>query len=597
MFGLCSLYKNIDFVNGSVFAVIAPFSQECYDATDLILYKERSIIMKRNCYTRLMALLLAVVMLLAMTACSEGAVSETAAQTSEPSAAAPETPETPDAPETSQEDAPLASAEETVETANIFPLEETETFSLYYPWSPRFVELGYSSPNDFTFFPALEALTNVHIDFTAVGADVFSENFLLMMATQDYTDMYFNCTASYNGGISKAIEDGAWIDLSDLVAENAPNYTALMASDPDFYRANYTDEGALGQFMQYYENSFNNGGMMVRQDWLTALGLDVPETYDDWYNVLSAFTREYGLQNSIISSTPTSGYYTQTDTGFIVDDGKVVNVWSDKEYAVPWITEAKKWYEAGIFSSSALVENGIPDQEGRSMVLSGEVGIFSVDIDLIHVYEEQMADSGYVGTPIPRPVVEAGSIPYDATQSEFGHGITISSACENPELAVQWMDFWYSEEVQLLANYGIENDTFTYDEAGTPHFTDKVLDDEDGLNFALFKYVVDWGPTVLDWNRKLDSYTDTQLDAMEVWKKVDSSNGYPSYATFTTEESNIISQYYTDVQTIVDEQQPKFIMGEKSMDEFDAYVETLKSAGLDQVIECYQAAYDRYMAR
>lgn len=47
----------------------------------------------------------------------------------------------------------------------------------------------------------------------------------------------------------------------------------------------------------------------------------------------------------------------------------------------------------------------------------------------------------------------------------------------------------------------------------------------------------------------------------------------------------------------MDEQQPKFIMGEKSMDEFDAYVEMLKSAGLDQVIECYQAAYDRYMAR
>lgn len=160
--------------------------------------------MKRNCYTRLMALLLAVVMLLAMTACGEGAVSETAAQTSEPYSTAPETPETPDAPETSQEDVPQASAEETGETANIFPLEETETFSLYYPWSPRFVELGYSSPNDFTFFPALEALTNVHIDFTAVGADVFSESFLLMMATQDYTDMYFNCTASYNGGISKA---------------------------------------------------------------------------------------------------------------------------------------------------------------------------------------------------------------------------------------------------------------------------------------------------------------------------------------------------------------------------------------------------------
>lgn len=545
---------------------------------------------KYHWYASFMALLLSAVMLFSMTAC--GGSTATASDSTEASAASEPDKEVPAEEEASPEEASVPA-----EVPSIFPLEETATFSLYYPWSPRFVELGYSSPNDFTFFPELEKLTNVHIDFTAVGADVFSENFLLMMATQDYTDMYFNCTANYNGGISKAIEDGAWIDLAELVAEYAPNYTALMASNDDFYRANYTDEGALGQFMQYYENSFNNGGMMVRQDWLTALNLDVPETYDDWYQVLSAFTREYDLQNSIISSTPTSGFYTSTDTGFIVVDDEVVNVWADKGYAIPWLTEANKWYEAGIFSSSALVTNGITDQDGRSMVLSGEVGIFNVDIDLIHVYEEQMADSNYQGTPIGRPVVEAGAVPNDATQSEFGHGITISSACADPELAVQWMDFWYSEEVQLLANYGIEGDTFTYDDAGVPHFTEKVLNDEDGLNFALFKYVVDWGPTVLDWNRKLDSYTDTQLAAMEVWKNVDSSMGYPTYATFTTEESNVISQYFTDVQTIVDEQQPKFIMGELSLDDYDAFIETLNQAGLDKVTECYKAAYERYMAR
>lgn len=490
-----------------------------------------------------------------------------------------------------------ASSDAPAEVESIFPLEETKTFSLYYPWSPRFVELGYSSPNDFTFFPELEKLTNVHIDFTAVGADVFNDNFLLMMATQDYTDLYFNCTANYNGGISKAIDDGAWIDLADLVAEYAPNYTALMASDEDFYRANYTDEGALGQFMQYYENSFNNGGLMIRQDWLDTVNMEAPVTYDDWFDVLSAFKNQYGLQNSIITSTPVSGFYTQTDNGFVIKDGKVDCVWSDKDLALPWLEVANKWYEAGLFTSSALVENGIPDQEGRSMVLSGEVGIFNVDIDLIHIYEDLMSDPNYKGTPIAKPVVKAGDVPNDATQSEFGHGVTISTACDDPELAVQWMDFWYSEEVKLLANYGIEGDTFTYDDAGKPHFTDKVLNDEDGLNFALFKYVVDWGPTVLDWDRKLDSYSDTQLAAMEIWNRVDSSMGYPAYATFTTEESAIISEFYTDVKTIVDEQQPKFIMGEMSMDDYDRFVDTLMSAGLDQVIECYQASYERYMSR
>lgn len=556
--------------------------------------------MKKN-HIRLLSIACAAAMMLALLAgCGDAASSAPEASKSgqavssapEASAAEPaaqDQPETPDA-ESAAEAAPA-------EEESIFPLEETATFSLYYPWSPRFVELGYSSPNDFVFFPELEKLTNVHIDFTAVGADVFNDSFLLMMATQDYTDMYFNCTANYNGGISKAIEDGAWIDLADLVDQYAPHYKALIDSDPDFKRANYTDEGALGQFMQYYENSFNNGGMMVRQDWLDEVGMDAPVTYDDWFDVLSAFKSQYGLQNSIIMSTPTSGYYTQTETGFIVKDGKVDNVWADKDLALPWLEEAAKWYDAGLFTSSALVENGIPDQDGRSMVLSGEVGIFNVDIDLIHVYEEQMAGDSYKGTPIRRPVVNEGDTPNDATQSEFGHGITISTACSDPELAVQWADFWYTEEVKLLANYGIENDTFTYDSEGKPHFTDKVLQDEDGLNFALFKYVVDWGPTVLDWDRKVDSYTDAQVEAKDVWADVDSSQGYPSYATFTTEESATVSELLSDIQTIVDEQQPKFIMGEQPLSDYDDFIDTLYGAGLDEVIACYEASYQRYMSR
>lgn len=490
-----------------------------------------------------------------------------------------------------------ASVEAPPVVESIFPLEETETLSLYYPWSPRFVELGYDSPNDFKFFSELENRTNVHIDFTAVGADIFSENFLLMMATQDYTDMYFNCTANYSGGISKAIEDGAWLDLSEMMDRLAPNYTALMDADPDFYRANHTDEGAVGQFMQYYENSFNQNGLVIRKDWLDAVEQDVPVTYDQWYDALCAIKNQYGLSNTLITGAPESGFYNQTENGFVVKDGTVTCVWTDEAMAKPWLEISKKWYEAGLFTSSALVKNGIPDQEGRSMVLSSEVAVFSVDIDLFPIYEEQLRDSGYVGTAVSRPVVNEGDTPYDAMQTIYGHGITISSACADPELAVQWVDNFYTEDIELLANYGTEGETFTYDADGVPHFTDMVLNDEDGLNFALFKYVVDWGPTVLDWNRKLDSYTEEQLHTIDVWSDVDSSMVYPTFATFTTEESAVISEHYTDISTLVQEFQPKLIMGEMNLADFDEFVQMLEDAGLSEVTECYQNAYDRYMNR
>ena len=40
----------------------------------------------------------------------------------------------------------------------------------------------------------------------------------------------------------------------------------------------------------------------------------------------------------------------------------------------------------------------------------------------------------------------------------------------------------------------------------------------------------------------------------------------------------------------------KFIIGTESLDSWDTYVETVKSMGIDKVIEAEQSAYDRYMS-
>lgn len=502
----------------------------------------------------------------------------------------------PDSEATTEADPSEASAAEPEEYVSIFPLEETEEFTMYYVWSPRFVELGYDSPNDFTYFAELERRTNVHIDFTTIGANIFQEDFLLRMATQDYTDIFFNCAGSYNGGISKALEDEAWIDLAPYMEEYAPNYMALMDSDPEFSRANYTDEGAIGEFMQYYINSFNNGGDLIRKDWLDAVGKDIPVTYDDWFDVLSAFTSEYDLTDSIVQTVPTSGFWVSNTDGYVVRDGKVINAYAEADLAKPYLEICNKWYDAGLLTMDAIAAN-YTDSDMWQKVNNSEVGIFRADVDMIDIFRDWNVDPNYEAAPVGKPVLKEGDTPKDATQDVYSHGFTISTVCENVELAVQWMDYWYTEETRLLANYGIEDDTFTYDDAGVPHFTDKVLQDPDGLNFALFKYAVDWGPTVLDWSRKLDSYTQFQRDALDVWCNVDSSMSYPMYASYTTAEAEEIAQYQTDVQTVLDENLPKLATGAMSLDDYDSFVQMLNDCGLQKVLEIKQAAYDRYMSR
>ena len=53
----------------------------------------------------------------------------------------------------------------------------------------------------------------------------------------------------------------------------------------------------------------------------------------------------------------------------------------------------------------------------------------------------------------------------------------------------------------------------------------------------------------------------------------------------------------SDIQTYYEQAVPEFIMGNRPLSEFDAYVDTLNSMGLDRCIEIYQTAYDRFMGR
>ena len=65
------------------------------------------------------------------------------------------------------------------------------------------------------------------------------------------------------------------------------------------------------------------------------------------------------------------------------------------------------------------------------------------------------------------------------------------------------------------------------------------------------------------------------------------------YSYKLDDENEIINAYSADLNTYFDEQQTAFIMGTRSLDEWDDYVATVKSMGIDQMIAVNQAAVDR----
>ncbi|NLL35729.1 MAG: ABC transporter substrate-binding protein, partial [Clostridiales bacterium] len=68
--------------------------------------------------------------------------------------------------------------------------------------------------------------------------------------------------------------------------------------------------------------------------------------------------------------------------------------------------------------------------------------------------------------------------------------------------------------------------------------------------------------------------------------------------TMTLDEMGDYSKRHGDINTYVIEQIPRFIIGDLSVeDDWDAYVAEIEHMGIEQCIEYWQNAYDRYMAR
>ena len=89
-----------------------------------------------------------------------------------------------------------------------------------------------------------------------------------------------------------------------------------------------------------------------------------------------------------------------------------------------------------------------------------------------------------------------------------------------------------------------------------------------------------------------------QPECVKLYVQCSYDGDWPFGCTFTSEESEILAEYRTDVETYRDEMCIKFITGEADIEtEFDSYIDTINSLGLTQMQEVYSASYARFLER
>lgn len=500
--------------------------------------------------------------------------------------------------------------------ANSLPLTDTgETLSMLLGTHP--IMLQYiSGPEEQLFYMEMQERTGVQMEYIAVSGADSAAQIAIYINAGELPDMLCNMRQQFDpfGGVDYAVDEGLIIDMKSYIEQYAPNYTAVMDMFPNLQSDFVTDSGYIVQFCQVAETDCPpSQGMAIRQDWLDNLSLDVPVTYAEYESVLRAFQAEYNPKATLHVGTSgmgnhlSAGYGIGTEVG--TDDAVVMYVTDgDVKYAPTepkfkeFLMTMSEWYADGLIYqdfASATTRGHDPDE---SLLLTDDMGIFLCNtVTNMSNWAEAAENPDFRVVAINAPRLDENEQLHFRWYDPPIHalrGYMISANCENIELAVKWCDYIYSDEGTVLANYGVEDYTFTYVD-GVPTFTDLIVNNPDGmaLNFALNIYCVQSGSMLIDWNRTVLGYTGDEAAAAGIWSLDDYEYLYPDAVTMTVDESNEFSNIMSDLGTYVTENYMQFILGLKPFDEYDAFVQQIYTMSLERALELKQDAYDRYLTR
>ncbi len=492
-----------------------------------------------------------------------------------------------------------------------FPLAEEETLTVWMSVPDRLMQDMEGGMEAHSSFLAFEDATNVHIDWTQVTSTLAATQFNLMCVSGEYTDMIINASSMYTTGMDAAVDDEVYLPLNDYLEEYAPRYWKIINSDEDIYNSVITDNGNFVQMVGFTDKlAETENGFVVRSDFLEAVGMDAPVTYDDYHEVLTAFKTELDIEQPIYipASVALTGEYLvggygiagklysmpmSSDPWYQVDGEIRYGVVQD-EY-LEFLTMMNQWYSEGLFDRD-FVSNNSRDSD-TDVACTDEVGIFFLEGMGINSLESTAKDNpNWAIEPITDPVKEEGDIVHFNTESSWvsGGGVVLTTGCENPELCVAWLDYWFSEEGQLAANYGVEGESYEFDENGDPRYTELALTG----NNRQVKYTNSNIPTVNYRDAVKYTYSEFRQNAPSIWgSNRDSAYSLPTNLSLTQEENEEYARIISDIHTYAEENIIKFVIGEIPLSQFDEFRSQILSMDLERCIEIYQTALDRYYGR
>jgi putative aldouronate transport system substrate-binding protein len=457
--------------------------------------------------------------------------------------------------------------------------KETPTFKVVFDFN---IDPGGMSLSDNEYIDYIEEKSGVRVEIDSPGSSGYMDKINILMASGEYPDAFM-----INNGDRNRLLQFATDGLLTDIAPYLDKYPNLKNNMPEDAWLPVTQDGKIFAIPYNRQDGLNHV-VYINKEWLDHLNLEIPETIDEYYAVMKAFTEKDPDNNG---RHDTFGLISKNDLGYggrtfkAAFDAEAYQV-IDGKVTPPEITENYKSY---LTFMHKLTAEGILDPEwatSNTAIMLEKLadhrhGIFS---GFWHFksgleFPPGVMDPFIAIAPPKRPDGSATSFTYSSTNR---HYIAIPQSTKNIEDLLAFFDWALSPEGTKFSYLGIEGVHYT-EKDGKIELTD-VLPHGIHWAFSLVKHGM-LTEEVMDYMRL--KYDQEVIDNLMMASETGIVDKIAATLPYLPELSNY------NLKSPVEEFTSRAILGNEKIDQaWDSYVERYLSSGGKQSIELWSNWYN-----
>lgn len=429
----------------------------------------------------------------------------------------------------------------------------------------------------------LEKITNTKLEVTLIPKSEFQNKYSVLAASGSLPDI--SCLGAND--FQAYAGQGLYMDIAEQLEKHA--YNLMKHIKPEEWDLCKYQGKQIGI---PYLRIAGKVIPIVRQDWLDNLGIKMPETLDEYENMLIQFTKNdpdgNGKDDTYGIGAVANGVGNTFDMIFgafgfqlkkyYLKEEKIypANISEEYKAALEYIN---KLWDAGAIDPDLFIIKG---DQARQRIAQGKVGSFCgwwSSVPEALEAQNKIKEINPKANLVPiYPAVKgldgkSGMISY----GNFGGARCISSKCENSETAIKFLDYLCTDEGNELVWMGIKGVHYIdvvkgRTEEGQKAFDEKWLDP--------FAQII----SRLDIDRNTNSEDPITRRKAEFAQIATKYNLYSCifYAEPITDEEKSLGP---DLKQYEEEMLIKFITGQEPLSKWDEYIKTWIDKGGKKILE------------